>query len=116
VDYVNRQALLATTGDGSDERILAVGRYDRVGSNEAEIAFVVNDAWQGRGIATALLYRLADYAKAHAITTFVAYVLDGNVRMLDVFRHSGYPCFIQVGNGELEIHLDLAGGTAGIRV
>jgi GNAT superfamily N-acetyltransferase len=108
VDYADRMALLATNGTGDDERILAVVRYDRNKPAEAEVAFVVRDAWQGRGIATALLYRLAGYARVHGITTFIAYVLEGNVRMLEVFRHSGYPCSIHVGQGELEVRLDIA--------
>ncbi len=58
VDYVNRMALLATRGEGDAEEILAVVRYDRTTEErEAEVAFVVQDAWQGHGIATALLHR-----------------------------------------------------------
>jgi GNAT superfamily N-acetyltransferase len=109
VDYADRMALLAMAGSAVDEQILAVGRYDRIGPAEAEIAFVVRDDWQGHGIATALLYRLADYARAHGITTFVAYVLGSNARMLDVFRHSGYPCTVRLGTGELEVQLDIRG-------
>jgi GNAT superfamily N-acetyltransferase len=107
VDYANRMAVLAVTGTGAHERILAVGRYDRVGPAEAEVAFVVSDAWQGHGIATALLHRLAGFAREHGITTFVAYVLDGNVRMMEVFRHSGYPCTVHAVTGELEVRLDI---------
>jgi GNAT superfamily N-acetyltransferase len=107
VDYADRMALLATTGWGTDERILAVARYDRIGPSEAEVAFVVSDAWQGHGIATALLYRLVGYARAHGITTFMAYVLDGNTRMMEVFRHSGCPCTLHARTGELEVRLDI---------
>ena len=57
MDYVDRMALVATRGEGEAEEILAVVRYDRTaGEREAEVAFVVQDAWQGHGIATALLH------------------------------------------------------------
>ena len=53
VDHVDRVALVAELGD----RLVAVARYDRVpGSDSAEVAFVVSDAHQGRGIGTALWY------------------------------------------------------------
>ena len=49
-------------------RLLAVVRYDRTTEErEAEVAFVVQDAWQGHGIATALLHQLAAYAHAHGV-------------------------------------------------
>jgi RimJ/RimL family protein N-acetyltransferase len=107
VDYTDRMALLATTGAQANEQIVGVGRYDRIGPTEAEVAFVVGDAWQGNGIATALLSRLARYARAHGIITFVAFVLEGNLRMVDVFRHCGYPCSMRAGGGELEVRLDI---------
>ncbi len=109
VDYADRMALLATSGACPNERILAVGRYDRIGPAEAEVAFVVSDAWQGHGIATALLHRLAAFARIHGISTFVAYVLEGNARMMEVFRHSGFPCAVRASTGELEVRLDIRG-------
>jgi GNAT superfamily N-acetyltransferase len=87
VDYVDRLAIVAEEGD----RLIAVGRYDRnPGSLEAEVAFVVADRYQHHGIATALLQKLADAARSHGITTFVAYVLPENRDMLSVFRHSSF--------------------------
>src|SRR5262245_44380219 len=71
VDYLSRMALLATTIVGGEEQIIGVVRYDRVGQDAAEVAFVVTDRWQGHGLATALLYRLAAYAHAHGLNTFV---------------------------------------------
>ena len=59
VDYMDRMALVATQELPAGERILGVVRYDRIGPDTAEVAFVVEDRWQGHGIATALLHRLA---------------------------------------------------------
>jgi GNAT superfamily N-acetyltransferase len=108
LDYENRMALVATAPVGDVEAIHAVVRYERTGSTEAEVAFVVEDAWQGRGIATALLHRLAAYARAHGISTFVAVTMVGNVRMLDVFRHAGFPCALRFARGEIAVTLDIS--------
>ena len=107
VDYVNRMALLATTGSAAMEEILGVVRYDRIEDTTAEVAFVVADAWQRHGIATALLHRLAAYASTKGISTFVAITMGGNARMIEVLRNSGFPLSTQYGAGTLEVHLDI---------
>lgn len=108
VDYCDRMALVATQGVGADAELLAVVRYDRVGPAEAEVAFVVQDRWQGHGIATALLYRLAAYARAHGIATFVAITLGNNQPMLDVLRYCGFPRTSSRQDGEVEVRLDIS--------
>lgn len=107
VDYVNRMALLATTGSTAPEEILGVVRYDRTEDTTAEVAFVVADAWQGRGIATALLHRLAAYARTKGIATFVAITMGSNARMIEVLRNSGFPMTTRYSEGTLEVHLDI---------
>jgi acyl-CoA synthetase (NDP forming)/RimJ/RimL family protein N-acetyltransferase len=91
VDYVDRFALIALLGDD----IVAVGRYERLPSNgrlgdEAEVAFLVDDANQGRGVATVLLEYLAARGKEVGITRFVADTLPDNQRMLRVFHEAGF--------------------------
>ena len=85
VDYDDRMALVAELGD----EMVAVARYDRNpggDGTEAEVAFTVDDAQQGRGLGTILLEHLAVIARAHGITRFVADTLPQNRRMLDVFH------------------------------
>jgi RimJ/RimL family protein N-acetyltransferase len=109
VDYTNRMALLATVCQDDQERIVAVGSYDRIGPDSAEIAFVVADDWQGRGIATTLLARLAAYARAQGFTTLVALTLSTNRRMLHVLRSSGYPSTVRFEDVEdVEVRLDIS--------
>ena len=68
---------------GSD--LVAMAQYDRIsGRHEAEVAFVVDDAYHGRGLATILLEHLAAEARNHGIRRFVAYVLNENHDMLHV--------------------------------
>jgi RimJ/RimL family protein N-acetyltransferase len=88
VDHRDREALVAVAGG----EIVGVGRFDRIGDGaEAEVAFVVADSWQGRGICTALFERLAARAREVGVERFVAETLAHNGRMLAVFRHAGLP-------------------------
>jgi GNAT superfamily N-acetyltransferase len=87
VDYQDRLALVVECAGA----LVAVGRYERTdGSSEAEVAFVVADAFQHHGIATLLLDELAAAAWARGVTVFVATALAENRSMLDVFRNSGF--------------------------
>ena len=86
---------------GADGRIVANGSYDRLGPDSAEVAFVVADDWQGRGVATLLLEELARRAQEDGIETFVAEILLENVRMLDVFRASGFPLRVRAEPGAM---------------
>ena len=87
VDYVDRLALVAQLGDD----VISVARYDRLpGTDQAEVAFVVDDAHQGRGLGMLLLEHLAAAARENGIAEFVAETLPGNNRMLRVFRDAGF--------------------------
>jgi acetyl coenzyme A synthetase (ADP forming)-like protein len=92
VDYADRYALVASTGwAGTPNKIVAHGAYMRLDEHRAEVAFMVSDAWQGRGIATIMLAHLAAAAEEHGISTLLAEVLPHNHRMIDVFSESGFP-------------------------
>ena len=87
VDGVDRVALVALLGDD----IVAVARYDRwAGRDEAEVAFTVDDAHHGRGLATVLLEHLAAFGRRNGLTHFSAQVLPENRPMLGVFRSAGF--------------------------
>jgi len=82
VDYRRRLALVAEE-PGSDA-LIAVARYMPCEDDVAEVAFVVQDGWQDRGLGTALLHQLLAAAAARGIGRFRAYVLADNRRMLDM--------------------------------
>ena len=76
-----------------DREIVAVARFDRLGDgDEAEVAIVVADKWQGRGLGTLLFRALAARARDVGIVRFRAETLGENGRMLNVFRHAELPC------------------------
>lgn len=89
VDFTDRCALVAYL-PGEDE-LRGVGRYEREGKHSAEVAFVVEDAFQGMGIGPTLLRMLAEHARTQGIDRFTAMTLAENRGMLTVFRECGYP-------------------------
>ncbi len=103
VDYADRFALVVERG--SPGQIIAHAAYVRENAERAEVAFLVADAWQGRGISTILLAHLAGLAERHGITTFTAQVLPANHRMIEVFRESGFPVEMRSTPDAIEIEL-----------
>jgi acyl-CoA synthetase (NDP forming)/RimJ/RimL family protein N-acetyltransferase len=104
VDMVDRAALVALLGDD----IIGVGRYDRwPGKDEAEVAFTVDDAHQGRGISTLLLEHLAAVARHNHITRFTAEVLPDNRAMLTVFRKAGWKVTNEFSGGIVDVAFDI---------
>ncbi|MGV9308342.1 MULTISPECIES: bifunctional acetate--CoA ligase family protein/GNAT family N-acetyltransferase [unclassified Nonomuraea] len=103
VDYVDRVALIATIGT----EMVAVVRYDRVGPAEAEVAFLVEDAHQGRGVASVMLEHLAATARERGIETFIADVLPANMRMTGLLRQVGYTAQSRFADGVVRMTLDL---------
>jgi acetyl coenzyme A synthetase (ADP forming)-like protein len=88
VDYRNRFALVALI----DGQLSAVARFERQDdSTQAEVAFVVEDRHQGRGVGTLLLELLAAAARERGVRRFVAETLLENAAMLAVFRDAGFP-------------------------
>jgi RimJ/RimL family protein N-acetyltransferase len=109
VDHLEREALIAEL----EGEIIGVARYDMLPSGEAaEVAFVVEDAWQGHGIGPELMSRLTERARASGVRHFVADTLAMNHRMLRVFRRSG----METGRScdgtvvHVELSLDAFGG------
>jgi GNAT superfamily N-acetyltransferase len=84
-------ALVVTTGSGDGEIVIGSGRYVVDAPARAEVAFVVEEDYQGRGIASCLLRHLARVARASGIATFQADVLAGNKPMQAVFARCGWP-------------------------
>ncbi|MEV1287035.1 GNAT family N-acetyltransferase [Micromonospora sp. NPDC049679] len=106
VDHHDREAFVVLAGD----RICAVGRFDRLGpqATDAEAAFVVEDAHQGRGIGSVLLEHLAAAARDEGIVRFVAEVLPANAPMLRVFADAGYQIRRQYADGVVHLSFPIA--------
>ena len=82
VDHVDREAFVVLDG----RYIVAVGRNDRVAPDAAEVALVVGDGYQSRGIGTMLLDTLAAHAREVGITKFVADTFGDNRSAIALIR------------------------------
>lgn len=85
VDYERRLALLAEHVEAGAAELVGVARYEPTDRPDtAELAFVIQDAWQNRGLGTVMLDALLAAAEARGIRRFRAYVLASNPRMIDL--------------------------------
>ena len=89
VDHRSEVAIVGTLPAAHGDEIIAVGCYYlNLKTNRAEVAFVVHDRWQNRGIGTFLLRFLASIARRQGISGFTAEVLRANRPMQAVFNKS----------------------------
>ena len=106
----DRLCLLAIVGQGDEARVVGTGTYASVGvGGRAEVAFLVHDAYQGRGISTLLLERLAGIAAGAGFTGFEAEVLYENHAMINVFRDSGFEVHQAAQGGSLHVEFPVGG-------
>jgi RimJ/RimL family protein N-acetyltransferase len=91
VDHTSHVALIAVVGAGGQSRIVGGGRYIVVRPGQAELAFVVVDEYQGRGVGARLLHHLVVLARGAGLRELAADVLAENAPMLRVFERSGLP-------------------------
>ncbi|MFT4010810.1 MAG: GNAT family N-acetyltransferase, partial [Nocardioidaceae bacterium] len=110
VDHDRRVGLVLTIG----EQIIAFGQYEGVpkgeecdGPVEAEVAFLVQDAHQGRGIGQLLLEHLAQAARERDIDLFRAEILPGNQAMIGVFQDAGYTIGRAFEDGVMSLHFSI---------
>jgi GNAT superfamily N-acetyltransferase len=104
VDGINRVAYVVE----HNGEIIAVGRYDRLEDPcSAEVAFVVADEFQDRGLGTMLLERLTETARRVGIGEFRASVLAENSAMLAVFHGAGFPTTQTRGYDVLELTMEI---------
>ncbi|WP_121252753.1 bifunctional GNAT family N-acetyltransferase/acetate--CoA ligase family protein [Nocardioides ferulae] len=103
VDHVDRVAFVVLVSG----QMIAVGRYDLIKPGEAEVAFLVEDQHQGRGIAQLLLEHLAQAGRERSIEKFVAEVLPDNVRMIQTFRDAGYQLVSEYEEGVLVLEFPI---------
>ncbi|MGW3233637.1 bifunctional acetate--CoA ligase family protein/GNAT family N-acetyltransferase [Kitasatospora sp. NPDC001095] len=110
-DFVNRVGLAVVVRD----RFIATVRYDRIDAEgrpsdtgtDAEVAFLVQDAHQGRGVASALLEHIAAVAQERGIRRFQAEVLPENRKMVKVFTDAGYTQHRSFADGVVHLEFDL---------
>lgn len=116
VDFESHVGLVAVFGPPEDETGAGIARYVvEPGSNpvRAEAAFAVLDVHQGRGIGTQLLYHLADVARGAGVQVFTGEVLGENLKMMEVFFHSGFDVHRNVESGVIHVEFSIEEGAGG---
>ncbi len=109
VDFHAVVALVAVL-DNDPETIIGGGRYVRSpgpNSPDAEVAFMVEEDYQGLGLASLILRELSAIARGAGVARFIAEVLPANTAMLQVFRHSGLALSSRTEDGIVHVTLEL---------
>jgi RimJ/RimL family protein N-acetyltransferase len=107
VDYDEEMAFAAVVGPPENQQIVATSSYYRDPRDSfAEVAYMVDPAWQGKGLATALHARTVEFARAHGVRGLSADVLVSNPAMLKVFRRAtGHTLRMEADAGVYEIRM-----------
>lgn len=109
VDYVNNLAIVGSVPGPGDEDIVALAEYfldPKTGT--AEVAFIVQDEWQRRGMGTYLMEYLAQIARQRGVRRFFAKVLPQNKAMLTVFQSSGYKVNLEFDGDSYSVLFELS--------
>ena len=108
VDFSNHVALAAWAEEQGLPTIVGGGRYVVTGPGEAEMAFIVVDTWQARGIGSLLLRHLIDIAREHGMRKLTAEVRSDNASMRRVFAKSDFKPARSDDPRTVRLALDLA--------
>jgi GNAT superfamily N-acetyltransferase len=104
VDFSRGVAIVGLVGNPGSGRIIAEGRYvRRVDRPYGDVAFVVDEEFQGLGIASFVFRMLIQVARERGIKGFTADVIASNRGMMKVLERSGLPVKAQVDAGVYEI-------------
>jgi len=118
VDHHGRVAFVLLLG----HQIIAVGRYEQLGADDpggpdiAEVAFLVEDAHQGRGLGSILLEHLAAAGRERGIRRFAAEVLAENGGMVRIFLHAGYTATRSYSDGVVHLEFPIDATTSSLAV
>jgi GNAT superfamily N-acetyltransferase len=105
IDFVKHVALVAVADENGQPAIVGGCRYIVVQPGVAEISFSVIDAYQGRGVGSALMRHIAALARNAGLKELVAEVLADNAHMLQVFEHSGLAMSTRLAGTTVDVSL-----------
>jgi acetyltransferase len=108
INYTDKMALIATVKEDGEEKIIADARfYTDKETGEAEIAAVVQDHWQNRGVGTKLLQYTVEVAREMGVKTLYAYVSPENKRIIHITKKLGFKAKWMSDSIEYKIDLPL---------
>ncbi len=108
IDYTQDLAIVGVVPGVSGEDIVAIAQYYLDPKTQAaEVAFLVQDEWQQKGMGTFLLDYITQVAKQRGVKRFYAKVLPDNRPMLAVFQNSGYRVNVEFDGDVYSVAYDL---------
>lgn len=114
VDYRDVLSIVALIGEPGQQTLIAEARYARHRNKPVvDVAFVVDEEYQGYGIATYLYQMLAKLARERGVQGMTADVLASNRHMLKVFEKGPYPVQAKMEQGVYALTIDLSKTNAG---
>jgi acyl-CoA hydrolase/GNAT superfamily N-acetyltransferase len=109
LDYRQNISLIGLVQRRGHKEIIAIGSYAKEDEHRAEVAFVVREDYQGKGVGSYLLGQLERIARENGFTAFAATVLRENASMLKVFKKRYPTCRHRFNSGnEVIVHMDFA--------
>jgi acyl-CoA hydrolase/GNAT superfamily N-acetyltransferase len=109
LDYRQNISIIGIIQKGGHKEIIAIGSYAKEDDHRAEVAFVVREDFQGKGIGAYLLELLETIARQNGFKAFAATVLRENASMLKVFKKRYPDCKVTFSSGsEVLVHMDFA--------
>ena len=106
IDYQNTMSVVGLVGPVGEGHIVAEGRYVKhSGSSWADLAFFVDEKYQGLGVATYLFQLLMRVAKDRCLVGFTADVLVENRAMLRVFEKGSSKAEVHMEGGVYTVHI-----------
>jgi len=113
IDFRRVVALVVEIEENSEKKIIGACRYVAIDQNDpprqAEVAFTIVDAWQGKGLGKILNRHLTRIGQESGIEKFEAVVLHENKGMMRVFESTGLKVHKKTEGGEIYFHIDLKG-------
>jgi GNAT superfamily N-acetyltransferase len=108
VDHANEVAFVVFEPSSDSDRIIATASYFRTHCREsAEVAYMIQPEWQGKGLGRALQSLLLDHGKRHGLVRFVAEVQRSNRKMVELARSSGVSVNVESEDDTLIITMEL---------
>ncbi|HPD47405.1 MAG TPA: GNAT family N-acetyltransferase [Anaerohalosphaeraceae bacterium] len=109
IDYQNELAVVGVVPGPAEEEIVAIAQYFlEPRTRAAEVAFIVHDEWQAKGMGTLLLDYIVRIAAQRGVKSFYATVMPDNKAMLNIFYNSGHNINTKFNGQAYEISLNLA--------
>jgi GNAT superfamily N-acetyltransferase len=109
LDYRQNLSIIGLAQKGGHKEIIAIASYAKEDDQRAEVAFVVREDFQGKGVGSFLLELMERIARQNGFLGFAATVLRENASMLKVFkkRYPSSKMTFSAGN-EVQVHMDFA--------